>query len=140
MGSNFTAAQPCSQIRSPLLADKVDYGIGLSYRPIHHPTICSLTSRYDNPMHAQSTLSPQSGTMNSASILSPRPPGTEVTVPVINLFVAQDIALVCRIVFFFFILLVFLLTFSTHIVMGTTCRNVAKSWCIHYIKQFEGIF
>ncbi len=37
----------CNQIHSPLLGDKVDYGIGLSYRPA---SLCSLTGRYDNPM------------------------------------------------------------------------------------------
>ncbi len=37
----------CSQINIPLLLDKVDYGIGLSYRPA---SLCSLTGRYGNPM------------------------------------------------------------------------------------------
>jgi hypothetical protein len=36
-----------SQIHSPLLGAKADYGIGLSYRPA---SLCSLTGRYDNPM------------------------------------------------------------------------------------------
>jgi hypothetical protein len=35
------------QIHCPLLGDKVDYGVGLSYRPAIH---CSLMGRYDNPM------------------------------------------------------------------------------------------
>jgi hypothetical protein len=45
------------------LGDKVDNGIGLSYRPT---SLCSLTGQCDNPM-PWSTLSPQSGTMNWAS-------------------------------------------------------------------------
>jgi hypothetical protein len=40
------------------------YTVGLSYRPA---SICSLTSRYDNPM-PMSTLSPQSGIMNLATV------------------------------------------------------------------------
>jgi hypothetical protein len=32
------------QIHGPLLGDKVDYGIGMSYRPVSQ---CSLTGRYD---------------------------------------------------------------------------------------------
>jgi hypothetical protein len=52
-----------SQIHSPLLGDKVDYGIGLSYRPAH---IYSLTGRNYNPMQL-STLSSQSKTINWAS-------------------------------------------------------------------------
>ncbi len=46
-----------SQIHSSLLGDKVDYGIGLSYRPA---ILCSLTGRYDSQM-LLSTLSPQAG-------------------------------------------------------------------------------
>jgi hypothetical protein len=46
-----------SQIHCPLLGDKVDYGIGLSFRPA---ILCSLTGRYDNQM-TLSTLSPQAG-------------------------------------------------------------------------------
>jgi hypothetical protein len=52
----------CSQIHSPLIGDKVDSGIGLSYRPV---SLCSLSGRYDNTM-PESTLSPQSKTMNLA--------------------------------------------------------------------------
>jgi hypothetical protein len=37
-----------SQIHSPWLGDKVNFGLGLSYRPA---SLCSLTGRYDN--HSQ---------------------------------------------------------------------------------------
>jgi hypothetical protein len=47
----------------PERGDIVDFGIGLSYRPA---SLCSLAGRYDNPM-LESTLSPQSGTVNLAS-------------------------------------------------------------------------
>ncbi len=51
----------CSQIHSPWLGDKVDSGIGLSYRPA---SLCSqLAGRYDNPL-PESTIFSQSGTMN----------------------------------------------------------------------------
>ncbi len=50
----------------PYWGDKVDYGIGLSYRPA---TLCSLMVQYNNPMPL-STLSRQSGTMNWAPVLS----------------------------------------------------------------------
>ncbi len=48
------------KIYSPWMGDAVDSGIGMSYRPA---SLCSLAGRYDNPM-PESTLSPQSGTMN----------------------------------------------------------------------------
>ncbi len=42
------AASPySSQFQSPLLGDKVAYGIGLAYRAA---SLCSLSGRYDNPM------------------------------------------------------------------------------------------
>ncbi len=47
----------------PWLGDKVNSGIGLSYWPA---SSCSLTGRYDNLM-PELTLSPQSGSMNSAT-------------------------------------------------------------------------
>ncbi len=105
--------------------------------PLHHPTVCSLTGWYDNPMHAQSTSSPQSGNFEFGPYSVPQTSRNRGSVPVINLFVAQDIALVCRIVFYFFILLVFLLTFLTHIRQlcnGYHMQKFAKSWCIHYIN------
>ncbi len=43
--------------------DKVDNGIGLSYRPAN---LYSQTSRYGNPL-PQATFPPQSGTMNFVS-------------------------------------------------------------------------
>jgi hypothetical protein len=43
----FSLSKPCSQIHSTLLGDKVDYGIGLSYRPT---SLCSLAGQCDNPM------------------------------------------------------------------------------------------
>jgi len=45
------------------LGDEVNSGIGLSYRP---SSPCSLASQNDNPM-PELTLSPQSGSMNSAT-------------------------------------------------------------------------
>ncbi len=39
-----------AQIHSPLLMEKVDYGIGLSYRPASQ---CSLTGRYNNLYNSQ---------------------------------------------------------------------------------------
>jgi hypothetical protein len=47
--------------------DKVDYGLGLSYRPAS-----LMAGRYDNPM-SKSTLSPQSGTKNLATGRPHRP-------------------------------------------------------------------
>ncbi len=55
-----------SQIHSPWLGDKVDYGLGLSYRPAR---LHRLAGRYHNPM-TESTLSPQSRTMNLATDFS----------------------------------------------------------------------
>jgi hypothetical protein len=52
-----------SQIPSPWMSDKVDSGIGLSYRQAN---LCSLAGRYDNPM-PKSTLSPLSGSMHFAA-------------------------------------------------------------------------
>ncbi len=49
-----------SQINCPWMGAAVDSGIGLTYRP------ASLAGRYYNPM-PESTLSPQSGTMNLAA-------------------------------------------------------------------------
>ncbi len=49
-----------SKIHSLWMGDIVDSGIGLLYRPA---SLFSLGGRYDNPM-PESTLSPQSGTMN----------------------------------------------------------------------------
>ncbi len=46
----------CSQILSPSLRD-IDTGIELLYRPA---SLCSLVSRYDNPM-PESTISPRQG-------------------------------------------------------------------------------
>jgi hypothetical protein len=40
-------SQLCSQIHSTLMGDKVDCGIGWSYRPA---SLCSLMGRYDNPV------------------------------------------------------------------------------------------
>jgi hypothetical protein len=48
----------------PDWGDKVDHGIGLSYRPA--AGLHRLEGRYDNPM-PESTLSPHSGTMNLAT-------------------------------------------------------------------------
>ncbi len=56
----------CSQIHSLWMGHIVDSEIGLSYQPA---SLCSLAGRYDNPM-PKSTLSPQSGTMNLATLLS----------------------------------------------------------------------
>jgi hypothetical protein len=51
---------------NPWLGDKVDSGIEFSY-PARQPMLpCSLAGRYDNPM-PELTLSPQSGSMNSAT-------------------------------------------------------------------------
>ncbi len=57
-----TFLQLC-QIHSPWLGDIYDSGIGLSYRLAR---LCTLASRYDNLL-PESTLSPQSGTMNLAT-------------------------------------------------------------------------
>jgi hypothetical protein len=46
----------------PEWGDKVDSGIGLTYRSA---SLCSLAGRYDNPM---STASPQSGTKNFSTV------------------------------------------------------------------------
>ncbi len=40
-----------SQILSPWLGDKVDYGKGMTYRP-PTPSLCSLAGRYDSPIYA----------------------------------------------------------------------------------------
>jgi hypothetical protein len=52
-----------SQIISPRMGDIVDSGIGLPYRPA---SLCSQAVRYDN-LTPESTLSPQSGTVNLAT-------------------------------------------------------------------------
>jgi hypothetical protein len=54
-------------MHSPLRGDKVDYGIGLSYRPA---SLSSLTGRYENPIAIGNLTPPQSETMNWASGLS----------------------------------------------------------------------
>jgi hypothetical protein len=46
------------------MGDMVDSGIRLSYRPA---SLCSLVSRYDNPM-PESTLTPQSESVNLATV------------------------------------------------------------------------
>ncbi len=56
--------QSCSQIPSPWIGDIVNSGKGLSYRPA---SLGSLVGWYDNPM-PESTLSPQSGTMNLVNL------------------------------------------------------------------------
>ncbi len=52
-----------AQFLVPDWRDKVDYGIGLSYRPAK---LHRLAGRYDNPM-LDLTLYPQSGTKNLAT-------------------------------------------------------------------------
>ncbi len=60
-----TFAYECAvaEFIDPWLGDKVDSGTGLSYRPA---SPCSLPGRYDNLM-PESNLSPQLGSMNSAT-------------------------------------------------------------------------
>ncbi len=60
-------AEKSSQIHSPLLGDKVDYGIGLSYWPASLSP-CSLAGRYDS-LIPEFTVSLQSGTKNWASVV-----------------------------------------------------------------------
>jgi hypothetical protein len=62
-GDNKNCSETCPEFIVPKWVDKVDSGIGLSYRPA---SLCSLAGRCDNPM-SESTLSPQSGTMNLAT-------------------------------------------------------------------------
>jgi hypothetical protein len=56
--------KPEAEFIVPDWGDKVNYGIGLSYRPAK---LHRLAGRHDNPMPV-STLSPQLGTMNSATV------------------------------------------------------------------------
>ncbi len=59
----FSTIPASSQIHRPWLGDKVDPGIGLSYRP---DRLLGLAGRHDNPM-PELTLSPCQGSMNSAT-------------------------------------------------------------------------
>jgi hypothetical protein len=62
--NSFTAPSislPEAEFIDPWLGDKVNSGIGLSYRPA---SPWSLSGRYNNPMQ-EVALSPQSGSMNS---------------------------------------------------------------------------
>ncbi len=64
-GYYFLCRRPEAKCKVLEWGDKVDSGIGLSYRPagLHR-----LADRYDNPMPT-STLSSHSGTMNFATAL-----------------------------------------------------------------------
>jgi hypothetical protein len=59
-----TAGNFVAKFIVPYWGDKVDHGIGLSYRPAG--SLCFLTGRYENPMPCIVNFVPQSGTMNLA--------------------------------------------------------------------------
>ncbi len=72
-----------SQIHSPWIWDIVDSGLGLSFRPV---SLDSLGGRYENPMQ-ESTLSPQSGTMNKVPAK-----GTDFWIVIIEYFTCLNLA------------------------------------------------